>query len=121
MYAVLTRGSLDERKWELLRKKGAASDFALDGQLVGEQEKPIDWNKVLRDLRAAGVRAAGDEVDEDDVQALWQRAEGPYAPLLQRAAVLPLTERLAAERRAETREPPATEQAGDQLAFDLAA
>jgi hypothetical protein len=27
VYAVLTRGSLDERKWELLRKKGAASDL----------------------------------------------------------------------------------------------
>jgi SNF2 family DNA or RNA helicase len=42
VYAVLTRGSLDERKWELLRKKGAASDLALDGQLVGEQETPAE-------------------------------------------------------------------------------
>src|SRR6266536_46975 len=69
VHAVLTRGSLDERKWELLRKKGAASDLAFDGQLTGEQERPIDWNKVLRDLRAAGVRATGDERDEHDVQA----------------------------------------------------
>jgi hypothetical protein len=44
VYAVLTRGSLDERKWELPPKKGAASDQALDGQLVGAQERPIDWN-----------------------------------------------------------------------------
>lgn len=41
--------------------------------------------------------------------------------LLQRAAMLPLTERLAAERPAEAREPPATEQAGDHLAVDRAA
>jgi hypothetical protein len=63
----------------LLRKAGAASDLALDGQLVGEQEKPIDWNRVLREMRAAGGRASGDELDEQDLQALWERAEGPYA------------------------------------------
>jgi hypothetical protein len=77
VYAVLTRGSLDERKWELLRKKGAASDLALDGRLVGEQERPIAWNKVLREMRAAGVRASGDELDAHDLEALWGRGEGP--------------------------------------------
>jgi hypothetical protein len=30
VYAVLTRGSLDERKWEPLRKTGTASDLPLD-------------------------------------------------------------------------------------------
>jgi hypothetical protein len=115
--AVLTQGSLDERKWELLRRKGAASDLALDGQLVGEQEKPIDWNKVLREMRAAGVRASGDELDEHDLQSLWRRAEGPYAALGPPATVVPLAERLAAERP----ERASAEEASGQLAFDLAA
>jgi hypothetical protein len=121
VYAVLTRGSLDERKWELLRKKGAASDLALDGQLVGEQEKPIDWNKVLREMRAAGVRASGDELDEQDLRALWERADGPYAPLAPPAAVVPLADRLARERADRTSESPAAEEGSGQLAFDLAA
>jgi hypothetical protein len=121
VYAVLTRGSLDERKWELLRKKGAASDIALDGQLVGEREKPVDWNRVLREMRAAGVRASGDELDEHDVEALWQRAEGPYAPLAPPATVVPLAERLAAERPERTPQRRSAEEASGQLAFDLAA
>jgi hypothetical protein len=121
VYAVLTRGSLDERKWELLRKKGAASDLALDGQLGGEQEKPIDWNKVLREMRAAGVRASGDELDEQDLRALWERADGPYAPLAPPAAVVPLADRLARERADRTSESPAAEEGSGQLAFDLAA
>jgi hypothetical protein len=121
VYVVLTRRSLDERKWGLLRKKGAASDLALDGQLVGEQEKPIDWNKVLREMRAAGVRATGDELDERDLRALWQRADGPYAPLRPPASVVPLTERFAAERPQRTPESESAEEASGQLAFDLAA
>jgi hypothetical protein len=121
VYAVLTRGSLDERKWELLRKKGAASDLALDGQLIGEQEKPIDWNKVLAQMRAAGVRASGDELDEQDLRALWQRAEGAYAPLAPPATVVPLAERLATEHHERTAERPTAEAEGGQLAFDLAA
>jgi hypothetical protein len=63
---VLTRGPLNKRKWELLQKKGSASDLALDGQLVREQEKPIDWNTMLREMRAAGVRASGDGLDEEE-------------------------------------------------------
>jgi hypothetical protein len=121
VYVVLTKGSLDERKWELLRKKGAASDLALDGQLVGEQERPIDWNKVLAEMRAAGVRARGDELDEHDLEALWQRAEGPYAPVAPPAKVVPLAERLAAERPARAPERTSAEEQDGQLAFDLAA
>ena len=70
---------------------------------------------------ATRPRATGDELDEDDVQALWQRADGPYAPLLQPGAVRPLTKRPAAERPAATQHCADTERAGDQLAFDLAA
>jgi hypothetical protein len=94
---------------------GAASDLALDGQLVGGQEKPIDWNKVLREMRAAGVRSSGDELEEHDLRALWGCAEGPYAP------VAPPAERLTGERPDESRELAPAEEEGGQLAFDLAA
>ena len=49
-------------------------------------------------MRAAGVRASGDELDEHDLQALWERAEGPYASLGAPATVVPIAERLVAER-----------------------
>jgi hypothetical protein len=121
VYAVLTLGSLDERKWDLLRRKGAASDLALDGQLVGEQERPIDWNKVVREMRAAGVRASRDELDEHDLEALWERAEGPHAPLAPAATVVPLAHRLAAERPEVKQEQESAEEDRGQLACDLAA
>jgi len=81
VYVVLAKGTLDARKWELLCEKAAAADLALDGRLVEEDEEPIDWQKVLEQMRRAGVRAAGDEVPEADVEAVWRRAEGALAPL----------------------------------------
>jgi hypothetical protein len=76
---------------------------------------------VLREMRAAGVRASGDELDEHDLKALWERAEGPYAPLGTPASVVPLAERLAAGRPDQILEVAAAEEEGVQLAFDLAA
>ena len=113
--------TIAERKWRLVLDKGAASDLALDGQLIDKPEKKVDWGMVLRAMRAAGVKAVGDELAETDIERLWHAAEGPYAPLAAPAAVIPLTDRLAGERTAGTPErAPAEEEAG-QLAFDLAA
>lgn len=98
-----------------------ATVASLDGQLVGEQEKPIDWSKILREMRAAGVRSSGDDLDEHDLEAPWTRAEGPYAPLALPATVVPLAERLAAKRPDETDERQLAEEESGQLAFELAA
>lgn len=117
VHVVMTRASLDERKWELLVRKGQAADLALDGQLVQEPEQPVDWSKVLSEMRAAGVGASGEELDEADLEALWRGAEGPYAPLAQSD----LSESLASERRAEVVALPVREEEQGQLAFDLAA
>jgi hypothetical protein len=76
---------------------------------------------VLREMRAAGVRASGDELAEHDLEALWERAEGPYAALAPPATVVPLAERLAAERPARAPERTSAEEQDGQLAFDLAA
>lgn len=95
IYVVLTRGWLDERKWEPLETKGAASDLALDGRLVAKADRLEQG--AARDARRRR-QARGDELDEHDLEALWQRAEGPYARLAPPARVVPLAERLAAER-----------------------
>lgn len=113
--------TITERQWKLVLDKGAASDLALDGQLIEAPERKIDWGLVLREMRAAGVRASGDELDEHDLQALWERAAGPYAPLEAPAAIAALPERLAGERSGQEHRQAVAEDASGQLAFDLAA
>lgn len=71
VYVALTLGSLDPRKWDLLRQKAQAADLTLDGQLVDEPEQPISREQFLRDLRRQGVRPTGDEIAEADIQAAW--------------------------------------------------
>jgi ribosomal protein S27AE len=73
VYVPLVRGSLDEKKWQLLSQKAQAADLALDGQLIPQREEPVSLEQVLRDLQRAGVRATGDEIDEHDLRAAWQR------------------------------------------------
>jgi len=81
VYVCLTKGSIDDRKWQLLSDKGAAADLALDGQLIEKREERVDWSAILREMQAAGVRATGEELAEEDVEALWRRAEGGLAPI----------------------------------------
>ena len=62
---LITRSSIDERKFKLLNDKTAASDVTLDGHLIEETSAPEDWNKILRAIcKPAGVPSTGDEVDE---------------------------------------------------------
>jgi len=71
VYVALTLGSLDPKKWELLCKKAAAADLALDGQLVDEPEEPISREQFLRELQEQGVRPTGEEIAEADIVAAW--------------------------------------------------
>jgi SNF2 family DNA or RNA helicase len=80
VYVMLTKGSLDEKKWELLCAKAAAADLALDGQLMDEREEPISLEKVLKELQSKGVPVAGDEVPEAELYAAWQ-AQGNVVAL----------------------------------------
>lgn len=81
VYVVIVPGLIGERKWELVKDKGAASDVALDGQLVEEPEPEINWSEELRKMRDAGIEATGDEVPESEIEAMWLRAESPFAPI----------------------------------------
>ena len=71
VYVMITKGSLDEKKWELLCQKAEAADLALDGQLMDEREEPISLEQVLKDLQARGVPLTGEEIAESELQAAW--------------------------------------------------
>ena len=73
IYTVIPKGSLTERKWTLLKDKGGTSDLAFDGELSVQPEKPINWNKVLAEMKAAGIRSDGTEVLEADIEAAWRK------------------------------------------------
>lgn len=72
VYVMLTKGSLDEKKWELLCQKAEAADLALDGQLMDEREEPISLEQVLKDMQTQGVPLTGEEIAESELQAAWQ-------------------------------------------------
>jgi len=72
VYVMLTKGSLDEKKWALLSAKAAAADLALDGQLMDEREEPISLEQVLKDLQAKGVPLTGEEIAEAELRAAWE-------------------------------------------------
>ena len=75
VYVILPRDSIAERKWALLKDKGGAADLALDGELSAQEEKPVDWSKILRDMKERGISTTGDEVHEADVMAAWEEIE----------------------------------------------
>lgn len=79
VYVVIPNGSLAVDKWELLKDKGGASDLAFDGELSVQPEEAIDWNEVLRNMKARGIQAAGNEVPETEIEAAWREA-APLRP-----------------------------------------
>lgn len=81
VYVVMTRGSLDERKWKLLQDKGAAADIALDGQLIDKPEPPVNWQQVLEEMIESGAETDGSEVPETAVKSLWDQIV-PLASLI---------------------------------------
>ena len=107
VYFVYPKGSMGERKHNLLGEKGAASDLALDGQLIDIPEEPLNWRAVVKEMQAAGAElAAEDTVEESTLRELWERAEGPYALLAEPVGAL----RLASAEPPEPLCPEQTEQ-----------
>ena len=70
IYVVLADGLVDIRKWELLNQKGASTELALDGSLFARNEKPVDLQEVLDDLKQRGVDVSG-KVDEGTIKQQW--------------------------------------------------
>lgn len=88
IYVPMPKGQfMAARKHELLNAKGASSDLALDGQLIEQDEREIGWQQVVEQMKRQGFFLTGDEIDERDIKARWDRAEGPFAHLTPPPAV----------------------------------
>ena len=75
IYVILPRGSIAQTKWDVLQKKGDSSDLAFDGEFLPREEKPVNWNEELREMRRRGIglKATEDLVPEEEIAAAWQR------------------------------------------------
>jgi SNF2 family DNA or RNA helicase len=51
VHVLLTRGSIDERMWDLVQRKGAAAGLALDGALGYDDIEEVNWNEFAKQLR----------------------------------------------------------------------
>ena len=89
VYVILPKGSLAEQKWAVLKDKGASSDLAWDGELQVQPEKPVDWQKVIKQMRQYGIRASeegADLIDEAEAEAAWEK-EPITLPALSTSAI----------------------------------
>ena len=82
MHVVMTEGSLDERKWELLGEKRSMASNVVDGQELLDDDEQLDLATILMELQRRGVPSHESAVDEGEVEAAWQRsvAEPPPTP-----------------------------------------
>jgi SNF2 family DNA or RNA helicase len=88
VYVVLTEGSVDERKWQLLNDKSAAAQLALDGRLFEQDEEEIDLQKILDELKEQGVMVDS-VVPEELVKQQWMS----YSPLDDKPTLPAMTEK----------------------------
>jgi predicted RNA methylase len=63
--------TLTAKKWALLGQKGGSIELALDGRLIDKNETQIDEAQIVREMMERGLRATGDEIEEDSVYELW--------------------------------------------------
>jgi hypothetical protein len=90
IYVIYPRFAMGWKKFLLLARKAAASDLALDGQLIDVPEEAIDWRKAIAEMAAAGAELDREEaIGEETLRELWEAAEGPYAPLRPRPDLAP--------------------------------
>lgn len=75
IYVILPRQSIAQTKWGVLQKKGDSSDLAFDGEFLPRDEKPVNWNEELREMRRRGIglNASSDLVPEEEVLAAWRK------------------------------------------------
>ncbi len=64
VYCLIVRDSIDTHKYQLLSDKAAASDVALDGQLIEENERSTNWDKIIKQMRKKGIAITGEEIPE---------------------------------------------------------
>jgi N6-adenosine-specific RNA methylase IME4 len=93
VHAYFPEGSLGHKKWEVIGDKTDASDLVLDGRIAARREIEVNKNKILQEMKEAGMRLKGYEVPEAEVLARWQKGPPPlpsFAPPRRRMlAVVP--------------------------------
>ena len=115
VHIILPRQSMAQTKHAVLVKKGNSSDLAFDGRFMEQEERPVNWEDVIRDMRRRGIglTATADLVPEEEVEAAWRelapvyfmpapavpggRDAAPSAPALQGALALDLDDIAEAE------------------------
>jgi len=70
IYVVMAEGTIDERKWELINQKGAASQLALDGTLYHQDTEQIDLQQILDELKQKGI-SSGSAIPEEQIRLQW--------------------------------------------------
>ena len=80
VHIILPRESMAQEKHSVLQKKGNSSDLAFDGQFMEQEERPVNWEEVIREMRRRGIglKATADLVPEEDVEAAWQALAPVY-------------------------------------------
>jgi len=70
VYVVLTAGTVDMKKWELVQQKGAAAELALDGMLFPQEREEESLQQILDDLKKRGISRQG-SIPEAVVKRTW--------------------------------------------------
>ena len=73
IYVIVPADTIAEQKWQLLKDKAGASDLAFDGELMVQDEEEKDLRAMLKEMRAKGFRATGEEIEEAQIEAEWER------------------------------------------------
>jgi hypothetical protein len=89
VYVVMVEGSIDQRKWELLQAKLAASHVAIDGHTVPRDEDPVDLQGVLEDMQRMGVGSGSGDLDEAECEAAWRQGRALFGDGARTRIVLP--------------------------------
>jgi SNF2 family DNA or RNA helicase len=71
VYIVMSEGTVDIRKWELLNQKGAASQLALDGTLFHQDTEQIDLQQILDELKRRGI-SSDSTIPEEQIHQQWR-------------------------------------------------
>jgi len=73
IHVLLTQGSIDERMWDLVQRKGQSAGLALDGALGYDDIQEIDWNKFAAELREEFRRgeAVPESVVTQQIAEVW--------------------------------------------------
>ncbi len=76
VYIVMSEGTVDTRKWELVNQKGAAAQLALDGMLYSQDEERIDLQQILNELKDKGI-SSDTTIPEEQIRKQWQSEVNP--------------------------------------------